>query len=208
MRDAREDGGIGDLVAVEMKDGQHGAVADGIEKFVGMPGGGERTGLGFAIAHHDGDDEVGIVEGRAEGVREAVAELAAFVDGAGSFRRAVAADAAGKRELAEELEHAGFVLALVGIDLRVVAFEIAVGEGGRRAVAGAGDVDHVEIVFLDEAVEVDPDEGLAGIGAPMAEQAILDVLRLERLAQKRIGAQIDHAGGEIVAGAPVGIDLP
>ena len=106
VRDAREDGGVRDLVAVEVKDGQDGAVADGIEEFVGVPGGGERAGLGFAVADAAGDDEVGVVEGRAEGVRERVAELAAFVDGAGSFGRAVAADAAGEGEAAEEREHA------------------------------------------------------------------------------------------------------
>ena len=172
-----------------------------------MPGGGERAGLGFAIADHHGDDEVGVVEGGAEAVGEAVAEFAAFVDGAGSFRRAVAADAAGKGELLEELLQAVGVLALLGIDLGVDAFEIAVGERGGRAVAGAGDVDQVEVVLLDEAVEVDPDEGLAGVGAPVAEQPVLDVLRLERLAQQRVRAQVEHADAEVVAGAPVGVVL-
>ena len=61
-------------------------------------------------------------------------------------------------------------------------------------------------ILLDEAIQVDPDEGLSGIGAPVTEQAILDVLGLQRLAQQWIVAQVDHAGGEIVAGAPVGVD--
>jgi len=73
VRDAREDGGVGDLVAVEMKDGENGAVVNGVEKFVGVPGGGERASLGFTIADNYGDDEVGVIEGRAEAVREAVA---------------------------------------------------------------------------------------------------------------------------------------
>ena len=145
---AREDGGVRDLVAVEVKDGQDGAVADGVEEFVGVPGGGERAGLGFAVADAAGDDEVGVVEGRAEGVRERVAELAAFVDGAGSFGRAVAADAAGEGEVAEEREHALGILTALGVDLGVVAFEIAVGERGGRAVAGAGDVDDVEVEYF------------------------------------------------------------
>ncbi len=148
--DAGEDGGVGDLVAVEVEDGEDGAVADGIEEFVGVPGGGERAGLGFAVADDDGDDEVGVVEGRAEAVGEAVAELAAFVDGAGGLGRAVAADAAGEGELLEELLQAFEVLALVRVDLGVDAFEVAVGERGGRAVAGAGDVDQVEVVLLDE----------------------------------------------------------
>ena len=44
----------------------------------------------------------GVVEHRAERVAQRVAELAAFVDAAGRFRRDVARDAAGKRELPEQ----------------------------------------------------------------------------------------------------------
>ena len=50
VRDAGEDGGVRDFVAVEVEDGEDGAVADGIEEFVGVPGGGERAGLGLAVA--------------------------------------------------------------------------------------------------------------------------------------------------------------
>ena len=163
------------------------------------------AGLGFAVLDAAGDEEVGVVEGSSIGVGEGVAELAAFVDGAGSLGGAVAADASGEGELLEELEEAGFVLRLVGVDLGVGAFEVGVGEGGGCSVAGAGDVDGVEVVLFDEAVHVDPDEGLAGIGAPMAEEAALDVVGLEGFAQEWVGAKVDHAGGEVVAGAPVGV---
>ena len=103
VRDAREKRRVVDLVSVEMEDGQHRAVARGVEELVDVPGGGERAGFGFAVADHGGDDEFGIVEGRAASVREDVAELSAFVDGAGGLGRAVAADSAGERELPEEL---------------------------------------------------------------------------------------------------------
>src|ERR1700733_7939389 len=39
----------------------------------------------------------------------------------------------------------------------------------------------------------------------MPQQAVLDVLSLQRLTQQRVRAQVQHAGGEIVAGAPVGV---
>src|ERR1700677_1526045 len=39
----------------------------------------------------------------------------------------------------------------------------------------------------------------------MPQQAVLDVLRLERLAQKRIVAQVQHAGRKVNASAPVGV---
>src|SRR5580704_7964057 len=39
----------------------------------------------------------------------------------------------------------------------------------------------------------------------MPQQAVLDVLSLQRLTQQRVRAQVKHAGREIVAGAPVGV---
>src|SRR5947209_11292823 len=92
VSDARKDGGIGDLVAIEVKDGKNGAIADRIEKLVRVPAGGERPCLCLPVADNDGDDQVGIIERSAETVREAVSKLAAFVDGTGSLRCAVASD--------------------------------------------------------------------------------------------------------------------
>ena len=50
LRDAGQDGGVGDLVAVEVQDRQHGAVARRVEELVGVPAGGQRAGLGLAVA--------------------------------------------------------------------------------------------------------------------------------------------------------------
>ena len=44
-------------------------------------------GLGLAVADHAGDEQVGVVERRAEGVDERVAELAALVDRARASAR-------------------------------------------------------------------------------------------------------------------------
>ena len=52
---------------------------------------------------------------------------------------------------------------------------------------------------------MDPDEGLPGVGTPVAEQATLDVLGLEWFAQERVGAKIDHSRRKIIASPPVGI---
>ena len=83
--------------------GQHGAVADRIQELVGVPGGRERTGLGFAVPDDAGDDQIRVVDRHAIGMRQAVAELPAFVDGARRLGRDVAADVAGEGELFEEL---------------------------------------------------------------------------------------------------------
>ena len=97
------------------------------------------------------------------------------------------------------------VLLDVGIDLGVGAFEIGVGHQAGAAVAGADDVDHVEVALADEAVPVDIEEVEAGGGAPVAEQARLDVVEGERALEQGIVFQVDLADGEIVGRAPVGV---
>ena len=58
-----------------------------------------------------------------------------------------------------------------------------------------------------DAIEMHPHECLARIGTPVSEQPILEVLGAQRLLEQRIVAQVDHSGAEIVAGAPVSVDL-
>jgi hypothetical protein len=59
--DAGEDGWVGNLVTVEMQDGQHRTVGGRIEKLVGMPRRGKRSGFRLAIADNAGGDEIGVV---------------------------------------------------------------------------------------------------------------------------------------------------
>src|ERR1700677_3029838 len=146
-----------------------------------MPARRERSRLRFAITDDGGDDEVGVVEGRAEGVRKRVTKLAALVDRAGRLRRHMARNPAGERELREEPLHALHVLRDSWIDFAVGAFEISVGDQPRPAMPGTGDVDHVQIVLFDQPIEVRVNEVEAGRRAPMPEEAGLDVLLLERL---------------------------
>ena len=102
-----------------------------------MPARRQRAGLGLAVADDAADDEVGVVEGRAVGVRERVAELAALVDRAGRLGRDVARDAARERELAEEPAHPVRVAGDARVDLAVRALEVGVGDD-RRARRGPG----------------------------------------------------------------------
>ena len=206
VRNAREHGRIGDLVAVEVQDWQHGAVARGIEELVGMPARGERPRLGLPVTDDAGDDQVRIIESRAMRVRKRIAEFAAFVDRAWRLGRHMARNSAGKRKLGEEALHALLVPGNIRIDFAVGPLEIGVGDDPRAPVAGADHVDHVEVKLFDQAIEVCVDEVEAGRRAPMAEEPRLDVLLLERLAQQRVVEQIDLADGQIVGGAPVGVD--
>src|ERR1700730_2233382 len=116
------------------------------------------------------------------------------------------ADSAGKRKKLEKLFQALLVLGSIGIDLRIGSFEVAVGEHGGRTMARSRDVEHVQVVLPDEPVEVHPDEALAGVGAPVAEQPMLDMFGPQRLSQQRIVAQIKHPQGQVITGPPVCVD--
>ena len=94
--DAGQHRGVADLEAVEMQDRQDRAIRDGIEEFVGLPGRRQRTGLRLAVADDAGDDQFRIVEGRAEGMAQRIAELAAFVNRSRRRRSDMARYAAGK----------------------------------------------------------------------------------------------------------------
>ena len=108
-RDAGEHRRVGDLGAVEVQDRQHGAVVGGVEELVGVPARGQRSGLRLAVADDAADEQVRVVEHRAVGVHERVAQLAALVDRPRRLGRDVAGDAAGERELAEQHAHARLV---------------------------------------------------------------------------------------------------
>ena len=71
----------------------------------------------------------------------------------------------------------------VRVELAVGPLQVRVGHQRRPAVAGPRDVDHVQVVFLDDPVQMDVDEVLPRRGPPVAQQPGLDVLQLQRLAQ-------------------------
>ena len=67
--DARENRGVRDLVTIQVEDRQHRAIGGGVQEFVRMPGSRQRAGFRLAVTDHTGDNEIRIVECRAEGVR-------------------------------------------------------------------------------------------------------------------------------------------
>jgi hypothetical protein len=188
-----------------MKDGENGAVSGGVEKFVGVPTGGAGTGFGFAVANDASDDQIGIVESGAVGVKEGVAELAAFVNGAGSFGSDVTGDAVRPGELTEKALDAIGVALDVGVDFGVGAFQVSVRDDARSTVTGADDEHHVEVALRDHTVEMGIDEIQAGGCAPVAKETWLDVVQGKRALKERVVFEVDLADGEIVGGAPVGV---
>src|SRR5215468_8272308 len=165
---ARQQRGIVDLVPVEIQDGQHRAIANGIEKLVDVPRSSQRTCLGFTIPDHCRDDQIWIVKGGAARVRQNVTQLATFVDRAGCFGSAVTADTAGKRKLFEEPRQAVNVLAFLWINLRVGSFNVNRPQHAGRAVTGTSHVNHVEVELLYDAIQMGIYKGERRTGAPMS----------------------------------------
>ncbi len=199
---------VGDLVAVQVQDRQHRPVVHRVQELVAVPGGGERAGLRLAVPDHAGDQQGGVVEGGAVGVREGVSEFAALVDGAGGLGGDVAGHAAGEGELPEELRHALGVPGDGRVGVGVAAVQPGAGQHGRASVAGAPDADGVQVAPGDHPVEVGVHEVQARRGPPVAQQPGLDVLRAQRLVQQRVGHQVDLTGREVVGGPPVGVERP
>jgi hypothetical protein len=118
----------------------------------------------------------------------------------------MARDPARERELAEEAAQAVLVAADLGIDLAVGALEVRVRDDARASVAGARDVDRVQVAADDRAVEVRVEQVQARGRAEVAEQPRLDVLGPQRLSEKRVVEEVDLADREVVRGAPVRVD--
>lgn len=118
-----------------------------------MPGGRQQPGLRLAVTDHAGDQQAGVVQRRAVGVRERVSELAAFVDRARRLGGDMAGYTAGG-ELPEQRRHTGGVAGDVRVGVGVAAVQPGVGEDGGAAVARAPHADGVQIPLFHGTVEV------------------------------------------------------
>jgi hypothetical protein len=74
-------------------------------------------------------------------------------------------------------------------------------------VTRAGDIDGVQVVFVDQPVRVNVGEALAGIGAPITEEPRLRVLQFQRLPEQEVVLEVQHPHAEVEAGTPVRVDL-
>ena len=205
LGNARQHGRAGNLIAVQVQDRQHRAVAHRIKKFVALPATAQRAGLRFAIPHDARHEHVRIVERRSIGVQQRIAQLAPFIDRARQVRAGVARHTAGRGKLAEQNAYPGFVLRNVGMHFAVRPLQVRAGIQRRSAVPGPGDIDGVQLVFVDQPVDVHVDETEPGRGAPVSQQPRLDVLHLQRIAQQRVLAQINLSNRQVVSGAPVAV---
>ena len=181
LRNACQETRVGDLVAIQVEDRQHTTIASRIEKLVAVPTRSQRARFRFTVSHNTSHDQIRIVERRAVCVAQCVAQFSALVDASRRFGCYVARDAARKAELLEQPSHSLLILADVRIQLAVSAFEIGVGDERRPAMSRANDVDHVQVIFFDDPIEMHAEHVEPRRCTPVAEQSWLDMLALEWL---------------------------
>ena len=206
MRNSRQNGGPGDLIAVEMQDGQHRAVPRRIRGICSNANWWRR--VRSPLRHRPRRSRRTDPDCRTRRHKRAAANTPArrlrgstpaFAAPRGSESRPE--KRTGGRAAAYLLRFAGY-----RIDLGVGAFEVSVCHHPRPAVARPAHVDRVQVMRLDHAVHVGVDEVQPGGCAPVAEQPRLDMLPAQRFAQKGIVHQVDLAHREVIRGAPPGVD--
>src|SRR5262245_17827984 len=138
-----------------MEDWKDNTVCDRVEKLVRVPGSSEWPRFRLAITDHGRDDQVGIVKCCAEGVRQCISEFTAFVDRPRRLRRHVAWNPAWKGELLEQALHPFFIRRNVWINLAVGSLKVRIGHNAGPAVTRTSDVDHIEVMLVDEPVQMD-----------------------------------------------------
>ena len=98
-----------------------------------------------------------------------------------------------ERELGEELPETGFVLADVRIDLAVGALKVGMAHERRAAATGTSDIEHIQVILLDDPVQVNINEILGPVPYPSAHHKPFQMRQFERLFQQRIVVEVELA---------------
>src|SRR5207248_2555131 len=81
-----------------------------------------------------------------------------------------------KRKLLEELLHPRDIFALIRIHLRINALQITIRKRSRSPMPRPRNINHVQVILLDQPIQMHPDKRLPRIRPPMPQQPILDVI--------------------------------
>src|SRR5450432_653678 len=106
-----------------MENRQNCYVARRVEKFIGVPGRGQRTGFCFAVTDHAGHNQIRIIKNGAKRMAERIPELPTLVNRSRTLRRRMTRNASGKRKLTEKFTESFLILTDIWVDLAVGAFQ-------------------------------------------------------------------------------------
>src|SRR5262249_8928449 len=188
-------------------DGRRGAKRKWVKESVRVKSSCKCPSLCCAVTDYDRHEQVRIVERSSESVRDAISQFASFMHRAGGFRSAVAPDAAWERKIPEERTHSLCIFALAWVNLGIGTLQVDWAQHARSAMSGSSEEDGVEVVFLNKAIEMNIGKAQTRTRAPVSQQSLLDVLRLQRFTKERILLQINHAHSQVIACSPIGIYL-
>src|SRR5579885_2246747 len=166
-----------------------------------MPGGGGWPRFCLPVADDAGDDQIRVIHRSAEGRAKRVAQFAALMNGAGDAGIEMAGKAAGPGETPDKLFQSLIVKGQFRIEMGNRPLQVEVGQVGRRTMPWSRDQKHIQLVASDEMVEVRIHQVDAGTGSPVAQQAILDIFRLERLPQQGIAFQVNLCCRQVIGDA-------
>ena len=205
LADHRQHAGVGDLVTVQMQDGQHRAVAGGVEELVAVPAGSQWPGFGLTITNDARHDQLRIVQGGTIGMGQRIAQFAPFVNGARHMGADMAANAIRPGKLPKEPGHSKCVALDRWVELGVGTVEVCLSDQGRTAVARPRDEQHIEAVLANQPVQMGIDEVEPRGRPPVAQQPRFDIGQGQGPGQQGIALQIDLANGEVVRRPPIGV---
>src|SRR5687768_11880181 len=157
------------LVAIEMQNWQHRAIMDWIKELVRVPGRCKRPGFSFAVAYDARHYHIRIVESRSKGVRKRIAQLPAFVNRAGRLRSGMTGNATRKGKLLGQPLHTSLVPRNMRIAFAITPLQPGICNQRRASMARARYVNHIQIVFFDNAVQMHVNKIETRSSAPMPE---------------------------------------
>ena len=167
-----------------------------------MPTCSEWSGFRLAVANDARNYQIRIVKRCTVRVRKRISKFATFVYRTGRLRRDVAWYPTWKRELFEQSLQPRFVLRHMRIHLAVCALQISIGHHSRPAMSRTRNVQHIQIAFLDHAIQVHVHEVESWCGAPVTKQAWFHIGQRQRRFQQRILQQVDLPNRQIVRRTP------
>jgi hypothetical protein len=175
-----------------MKNRQDSPRLFGINEFVAMPGSCCWSGLGLTVTDNTGNNQVRIIHDCTKGNRESISQFATFVDRSGNLSVDGAWEAGWSTELRDQGLHTVGVARVFGIVFGKRPFNPQIGKNGGRSMARSHYIEHVQIVFDDEAVEMRVHQGQAGACSPVPQKTGLDMVEREFVAHLDIILQENH----------------
>ncbi|MNW51700.1 hypothetical protein D3C74_291920 [compost metagenome] len=207
VRLTRQDRWVADLKSIQVKDRQHRSVRDRVDEPVGEPRSRKRSGFGFPVAYDDRRNEVRVVQNRACAMRKRIPQFPAFMNRPRRLRCCVGSNPAREGKLLEQLLHPLKILRNFRIDFRVAAIQVRVRYHHLPAVTRSFDVEHIQIIFADDPVQVGVNEVLARNRAPVPDRLDLHIRILQRFQQQRVVLQVQLPHRDIVRCAPISVQL-